>query len=32
VPAESAEAALATSRQDWDRYLDPEATTVDLFV
>jgi hypothetical protein len=32
VPAESAEAALATSRQDWDRYLDPEGTTVDLFV
>jgi len=32
VHAESAEAVLATSRLDWDRHLDPEATTVDIFV
>ena len=32
VPAESAEAALAASRHDWARYLDPETNTVDLFV
>jgi hypothetical protein len=32
VTAESTEDALAKSRQDWDRYLYPEATTVDVFV
>lgn len=32
VTAESAQAALATSRRGWDRYVDPEATAVDLFV
>jgi hypothetical protein len=32
VTAESTEHAVAKSRQDWDRYLYPEAATVDVFV